>query len=155
MYLIGDIGNTEIKICLIDSNLRLFKTIRFSTISLSKGLLDKKLKIIKRYKKKIKKILFCSVVPKAFKFIKLYLKKIVKIQCLELKKCKLDDMLKIDVNKKQIGSDRLANAISVINNKNNFIVIDFGTATNFDVVIKNRYIGGVLAPGIQLSLNNL
>jgi len=43
----------------------------------------------------------------------------------------------------------------VIDNKNNFIVIDFGTATNFDVIIKNQYIGGILAPGVQLSLNNL
>ena len=39
--------------------------------------------------------------------------------------------------------------------KNNYIVIDFGTATNFDIVIKDRYVGGILAPGVQLSLNNL
>ena len=49
----------------------------------------------------------------------------------------------------------MANAISVINKKNNFIIVDFGTATNFDVVIKDKYIGGIIAPGVQLSLNNL
>ena len=34
-------------------------------------------------------------------------------------------------------------------------IIDFGTATNFDVVIKDSYIGGILAPGVSLSLNTL
>jgi len=72
-----------------------------------------------------------------------------------LKKLKLNKLLNIKVNKKQIGSDRLANAISVIDKKRNFIVVDFGTATNFDVVIKDNYIGGILAPGVKLSLNTL
>ena len=64
-------------------------------------------------------------------------------------------MINIDVNFKQVGSDRITNAISVINNKDNFIILDFGTATTFDVVIKNSYKGGVIAPGIKLSLNTL
>ena len=54
-----------------------------------------------------------------------------------------------------MGSDRLTNAISVLNNKDNFIIIDFGTATTFDVIIKNDYKGGIIAPGIQISLNTL
>jgi len=37
----------------------------------------------------------------------------------------------------------------------NYIIIDFGTATTFDVVKSNNYIGGVIAPGVQTSLNNL
>ena len=36
-----------------------------------------------------------------------------------------------------------------------WIIVDFGTATNFDIVIKKDYIGGVLAPGVELSLKNL
>ena len=39
--------------------------------------------------------------------------------------------------------------------KNNFIVIDFGTATTFDVLIKKKYLGGIISPGINLSLNTL
>ena len=39
--------------------------------------------------------------------------------------------------------------------KSNFIIIDFGTATTFDVVIKNHYLGGIIAPGVSLSLNTL
>jgi type III pantothenate kinase len=64
-------------------------------------------------------------------------------------------LIKIKVNYKQIGSDRLANAISFINNKDNFIILDFGTATTFDVLIKNTYHGGVIAPGVKLSLDTL
>ena len=37
----------------------------------------------------------------------------------------------------------------------NFIILDFGTATTFDVVINNVYQGGVIAPGVNLSLNTL
>jgi len=67
----------------------------------------------------------------------------------------LKKIIKIKVNSKEIGSDRLSNAISVLDNKNNFIVVDFGTATTFDIVIKNNYLGGVIAPGVSLSLNTL
>jgi type III pantothenate kinase len=155
MYLIGDIGNTNIKICLFNSKLISVKKINFSTSSLNKKYLYNNLKFLKKYKNRIDTILFSSVVPKLFKLIKKILKKIITIRCLELKNCNLNKFVKIKVNRNQIGSDRLANAISAIDNKNNFIVVDFGTATNFDVIIKNQYIGGILAPGVQLSLNNL
>ena len=39
--------------------------------------------------------------------------------------------------------------------KNNYIILDFGTATTFDVLIKNVYFGGIIAPGIKLSLKTL
>ena len=42
-----------------------------------------------------------------------------------------------------------------MNNKNNFIISDFGTATTFDVLIRNTYFGGIIAPGVRLSLNTL
>ncbi len=155
MYLIGDIGNTVIKICLFNSKLKLIKKIKIPTKNLSKKSIYKNLNFVKKFDKKISKILFSSVVPESFNLIKLSLKRLTKTHCLELKNCDLKKLVKVEVNKKQIGSDRLANAISVINNINNFIVVDFGTATNFDVVIKNRYIGGILAPGVELSLTNL
>ena len=57
----------------------------------------------------------------------------------------------------QLGSDRIANAIGAYQKfKTNCIVIDFGTATTFDVIKKNGiYNGGVIAPGIKLSIENL
>ena len=155
MYLIGDIGNTDIKICLFNNNLKLVRKIRLKTSLLNNNYLANNLKFINKYKSKITKVLISSVVPWAYKNIKKFIEKSIKINCIELKKLKLNNLLKIKVNKKQIGSDRLANAIAVIDKKRNFIVVDFGTATNFDVVVKNSYIGGILAPGVSLSLNTL
>ena len=63
--------------------------------------------------------------------------------------------MKIKVNRKQVGSDRLANSIAVISKKKNYIILDFGTATTFDVVIGNVYRGGVIAPGVNISLKTL
>ena len=73
----------------------------------------------------------------------------------EIKNLKLNKLIDIKVNKKQVGSDRLANSIAIIDSINNYIVIDFGTATTFDVLIKNKYLGGIIAPGVSLSLNTL
>lgn len=54
----------------------------------------------------------------------------------------------------QAGADRLANAAAVValHDGGPAIVVDFGTATNFDVVsAENAYIGGAIAPGINLA----
>ena len=64
-------------------------------------------------------------------------------------------MINIKVNFKQVGSDRLTNAISLLNSKDNFIILDFGTATTFDVITQKTYRGGIIAPGIKISLNTL
>ena len=71
------------------------------------------------------------------------------------KQLKLRSLIDINVNYKQVGSDRLTNAIGLLNHKDNFIILDFGTATTFDVIIKKSYKGGVIAPGIKISLNTL
>ena len=53
----------------------------------------------------------------------------------------------------QVGADRIANAVAAYETyKGPVIVVDFGTATTFDVVSeKEEYLGGVIAPGIELS----
>ena len=79
------------------------------------------------------------MVPKIYTEIKKILFSLYKIKCIELKKINLTKLINIKVNKKQVGSDRLANAISVINKNKNFIVVDFGTATTFDVITKNNF----------------
>lgn len=57
----------------------------------------------------------------------------------------------------EIGADRLVNAVAALNRfGGNVIVVDFGTATTFDVVNnKSQYVGGVIAPGIHLSIEAL
>ena len=81
--------------------------------------------------------------------------KFSKYKVLELKNLNLNKVIKINVkNKKQLGSDRIANAIGAKKFKN-CLVLDFGTATTFDVLVSNTYIGGIIAPGVKLSLNTL
>jgi len=156
MIIVGDIGNTEIKICLINPKNIIIKKITFNTKNIDILFLKKTFKKFNLKNIYINKCLFCSVVPSAYKKIKHFIFKTYKLKkCYELKDLQLNHLLKIKVNKKQIGSDRLSNAISVMNNKDNFIILDFGTATTFDVVIKNVYHGGVIAPGLKLSLNTL
>jgi len=155
MLLVGDIGNTETKICLISSNKTIVKRIIFSSKRLNNLKLKKKFKQLKLKNLNLEKCLFCSVVPKTFKIIKKHINKYYKLKCFELKDLNIKKLITIKVNKKQIGSDRLANAIGTVNNKDNFIILDFGTATTFDVLIKNVYHGGIISPGIQLSLNTL
>ena len=153
MYLIGDIGNTEIKIFLFNRNFIKIKKIIFKTKFKSKKYLNNKILFMKN--KKVKTALFSSVVPYAYNQIKNFLNIKFKIKCSELKNKDFSKLVKLKVNRSQVGSDRIANAISVIDNKNNFIVVDFGTATTFDVIVKNVYYGGVIAPGVSLSLSTL
>ena len=155
MYIIGDIGNTEVKICLFSKNKKLIKKIILKTSLINSKFLKKKLSIFNKKYLTINNIIFSSVVPKVYNLINFYFSQSLKIHCNEIKKLNLNKLIKIYVNRKQIGSDRLCNAIAVNDNKNNYIIIDFGTATTFDVVIKNKYLGGIIAPGISLSLNNL
>jgi len=152
MYLLGDIGNSETKLFLVSKQNKILKKIIFLTKDINQKKLKKNFKIDF---KKIEKILFCSVVPKSFNLIKKYLIKKTKVKCNEVKNLNLKSLIKIKVNYKQVGSDRITNAISLMNNKDNFIILDFGTATTFDVLIKNTYTGGIIAPGIRLSLNTL
>ena len=155
MYLIGDIGNTEIKICLFDKNYKVVNKFILKTNLISNKYLALKLNFLKKYSLKINIILFSSVVPLVYSVIKKFLKKKLKLKCIELKQVNLNKLVKITVNKKQVGSDRISNAIGIIDKKSNYIILDFGTATTFDVIIKDKYLGGVIAPGVNLSLKTL
>ena len=87
-----------------------------------------------------------------------FIKKFYKINLKEIKEKKIDKIVKIDIkNKNQVGSDRIANAAGVYKKyRTNCIVLDFGTATTFDVVTKDGiYKGGIIAPGVNLSIKSL
>ncbi len=155
MYILGDIGNTETKVFLVSLNNKIIKKMIFPTKNINKTKMNKFFSNFIGDYKSIKKILFCSVVPESFNLIKSFLSRKTKIKCHEVKSFDLKSLIKIKVNYKQVGSDRITNAISLMNNKNNFIILDFGTATTFDVLIKNTYFGGIIAPGVRLSLNTL
>jgi type III pantothenate kinase len=58
---------------------------------------------------------------------------------------------------REVGPDRVANAVAATDRYGApCIVVDFGTSTNFDVVsAAGEYVGGVLAPGIEISMDAL
>ena len=153
-FLIGDIGNTSTKICILNNDFKILRSYSFETIKMLKGNHLKTI-IRKRINKNLNPVfLFSSVVPKVFLNIKKSLK-FSKYKVLELKNLNLNKVIKINVkNKNQLGSDRIANAIGVKKLKN-CLVLDFGTATTFDVIKNGVYEGGVIAPGVTLSIKNL
>lgn len=64
--------------------------------------------------------------------------------------------LRID-NPAEVGSDRVVNAVAAFEKYGGAsIIVDFGTATNFDVISKDgEYMGGIICPGIQISADAL
>lgn len=58
----------------------------------------------------------------------------------------------------EVGLDRISNAIAAINKypNNNLIIIDLGTATTFDAITADKaYLGGVIMPGLYISMKSL
>jgi type III pantothenate kinase len=60
-------------------------------------------------------------------------------------------------NPKEVGADRIANAVGVFDLYGGpAIVVDFGTATTFDVISEHgEYLGGAIVPGIEISMDAL
>jgi type III pantothenate kinase len=71
--------------------------------------------------------------------------------------CKVGIGIDVDMPPQDVGADRVANSVAAQDRyKPPLIVVDFGTATNFDIVDKHgNYCGGVIAPGPNLSLQAL
>ena len=158
--LIGDIGNTTTKIGLVEINKLKIKKVFYlnSKEILKKKFITYKLKKIILNKSINTTALFSSVVPRYSLIIKKILKKIYKIKLREIKEKNINKIIKINIkNKNQVGSDRIANAVGVYKKyKVNCIVVDFGTATTFDVVNSSGvYSGGIIAPGVNLSIKSL
>ncbi len=152
-YIIGDIGNTSTRICLLNKS-KIMKSVIFDTKNVFLNNFVRKI-FNKFLNKKLKKeILFSSVVPLAFKKIKKDFKN-SNFKIFEIKSFKLKKLIKINIkNINQLGSDRIVNSIEGKKFKN-CLVIDFGTATTFDIVKNGVYEGGVIAPGVKLSIQNL
>jgi len=60
-------------------------------------------------------------------------------------------------NPREVGADRIVNAIAAFEKKRRaLIVVDFGTATTFDLVsARGEYLGGAICPGIEISMQAL
>ena len=156
MYLVVDIGNTNIVFALLDKNLVKYKWRISTDINRTSDEYYIWLSTIIKNSSNIKAVIIGSVVPEATEQIKdscySYLKKKVFIINEDIK---INFPIKVE-NKKEVGTDRLVNSLAAWSlYKQPSIIIDFGTATTFDVIIKNKYLGGIIAPGVSLSLNTL
>lgn len=105
----------------------------------------------------IKYIIISSVVPKALSELKKALKKLV-----EPKVSVLGEDIKVPIKnlykaKKEVGQDRLVNAFAAkVLYGAPCVIVDFGTAITFDIVSKGgEYLGGLILPGIEISLSSL
>jgi len=161
MYiLIGDIGNTVAKLCLIDVKTYKLNKILYldSKKIISQNFLKKELSKIFKKKNIMNIALFSCVVPLYEKELKKVLKKYYHINLREIKNKGINKIVKLAIKDKNlVGSDRVANAVGVFKKyKTNSIVLDFGTATTFDVVTSDGfYKGGIIAPGINNSIKSL
>ena len=147
-YLLIDISNSFTKLALA-SRKRIARPSRIATNKLTAAYLRG---IIKG--RKIDMFVVCSVVPKKNREVKSAARK---TQILWLgPHVKLGVGIKYP-SPKTIGADRLANAAAVAALYGApAIVVDFGTAVTFDIVsAEKKYIGGVIAPGLEAMTNFL
>ena len=155
--IVMDIGNSDTVIGIYKKK-KLYKTYRIETKNknFKKNISEFfKKNIIFNLKSNEKICLISSVVPEVNKIIFFLLKKYsFKIKNININN--IPKKIKFKYSKNQLGADRIANSFSGVNKYgSNLMIIDFGTATTFDIVKNGIYEGGVIAPGVKLSIFNL
>jgi type III pantothenate kinase len=148
-----DIGNTNIVFGII-SKQKIKKTIRLNTKVKNLTIeLDKyfSLQNISRYNLDFKACIISSVCKVPEKEIRNFFKAL-DFKCLNINLKNVPKTIKFNYNYSQLGADRIANTFAAIKKYGkNSLVVDFGTATTFDVIINNVYQGGLISPGINIS----
>lgn len=106
---------------------------------------------------KIKEVTICSVVPALTSIYEEMSKKLLKVDPVVVSSDLPLGMKILYEDPKAVGADRIANAVAAYEIYGGpAIVVDFGTATTFDVISENgEYLGGAIAPGIETSSLNL
>ena len=103
-------------------------------------------------------VIIGTVVPRALHNLSVLANKYFGVEPLVAGQGKAEWPIALDVDEPQsVGADRALNVMAGhANHKGDLIVIDFGTATTFDVVdFSGAYKGGIIAPGLNLSLDAL
>jgi type III pantothenate kinase len=106
----------------------------------------------------VKAVIIATVVPRALHNLSVLATKYFKVEPLIAGRAPVEWGIDLDVAEPQnVGADRAVNCIAAhAGHPGNLIVIDFGTATTFDWVSPTgAYKGGIIAPGINLSLDAL
>lgn len=164
MLLAVDVGNTSISFGIFNQEILIKK---FTLASDKKRSVDEYGILIssiiekdEMIKNKIKSAVLGSVVTNLTDVLIDAIKKYLNVEVVKVT-TKIETGVKYCLdNSKELGADRIANAVEAGNlaKGKNCVVVDFGTATNFDVISKNvEFLGGVIAPGINISamaLNN-
>ncbi|MDY6820626.1 MAG: type III pantothenate kinase [Deferribacterota bacterium] len=156
MLLAVDIGNTHITIGLfkgkdIVNNLRISTDIKKTEDEYATSILYP-LSKIGIDASHVKSVVISSVVPTLTVIFRKLSFRYLDIEPMIVDiNTKTQISLKVD-NPKEIGVDRIVNAVAIQKLYGvPAIVVDFGTATTFDVISKdNEYIGGIITPGIEL-----
>ena len=148
-YLLIDVSNSYAKLAFASKE-RVSNPTRIATSALSSSVIAEFLR-----RRQVKKLVVSSVVPTKNSAISKAVHNKAQVLWLDWK---LKLGITIDYPKPQtIGADRLANTAAVAELYGSpAIVVDFGTAATFDVVSEGRrYIGGVVAPGLEAMTNFL
>ena len=162
MLLLIDCGNTNI-VFAISKNNKIIKQWRINT-SIKRTAdeysvwLIKLLEIENLELSSISSCIIASVVPEVLLSLRIFNEKYLNINPIVVGDHNLELGIEINIDTpSEAGADRLVNAVAVKKfYKKSAIVVDFGTATTFDVVSKiGSYEGGVIAPGVNLSLEAL
>ncbi len=109
-------------------------------------------------RREVKGVIIATVVPRALHNLQTLARKYFNSEPLVAGQPPVDWGIEIDVKEPaSLGADRAVNAIAAhARHPGDLIVIDFGTATTFEVIDYNgAYKGGIIAPGINLSLDAL
>lgn len=161
MIICIDVGNTNIKYALFDGNeLKLSFRVATEHKKTSDEYGGQIISILKNsgiHPEDIDGGIISSVVPPLDYTIERMCRTYLKIQPMVLAPgLKTGLNIKVD-NAKEVGADRVVNNVAAVKKYGApLIVIDFGTATTFNVIDKNGiFIGGVIAPGIKGSLDSL
>ena len=157
MFLAVDIGNSS-------TSFAVFHRAKMGTFFYcdSHKLIDQK--YLKKYfhkhlsQKTISACAISSVVPKITVPFKKNIRKILRnLSCIEVSsRIKTGLSFRVD-NPLEVGADRIANCAAAHHLfKKDTIIVDFGTATTFDVLTKKGvYMGGLIYPGIETAFENL
>lgn len=161
MLLAIDVGNTNIVYGLIDGK----KLIHQFRVETNRGrtadeyavVVSQLLAMNNVARESVKAAIIASVVPSLTEPMAALVRRAFGIDALVVGPGIKTGMSILYENPREVGADRIVNAVAAYERyATGLIVVDFGTATTFDCVTpKGEYMGGVIAPGIQISADAL
>ncbi|NOX34633.1 MAG: type III pantothenate kinase [Deltaproteobacteria bacterium] len=162
MLLVIDVGNTNTVIGIYDNDTLKhdwrIRTIRDTTADEFNILVNALFSDKGLSRTRIKKTIISSVVPSAVPILDAFCRRYLDLTPLWINPDSVKKLMPILYNNpNEVGADRIVNAVAAYDKyKTSLIIIDFGTATTFDVISeKGEYLGGAIVPGIMIACDAL